>query len=157
MNVRTLAASSAAALIAFLAAAPFAGAQTGENKERPAQAAVASKNAAFVSVPAGDASVKKALPATDLAGAKKQVGKAAAFVGTVDRTFTPKGNGLVILNFAKDYKTAVTGVVRAKDFAKFPDLKALQGKKVLVSGTVQDYKGRPEIALSAPSQVKIVK
>ncbi len=101
--------------------------------------------------------MKKALPATDLAGAKKQVGKAAAFVGTVDRTFTPKGNGLVILNFAKDYKTAVTGVVRAKDFAKFPDLKALQGKKVLVSGTVQDYKGRPEIALSAPSQVKIVK
>ena len=132
-------------------------AQQGAKQDRPAQAAVASKATAFASVPASDASVKKALAATDLAGAKKQAGKPASFVGTVDRTFTPKGNGLVILNFAKDYKTAVTGVVRANDFAKFPDLKALQGKKVLVSGTVQDYKGRPEIALSAPSQVKIVK
>lgn len=152
MKTRTL----AAAFAALLVAAPFAFAQNAEKKDRPAQSAVASKTAAFGSVAAGDGSVKKALPATDLAGAKKQVGKTAAFVGTVDRAFAPKGNGLVLLNFAKDYKTAVTAVVRTEDFAKFPNLKALEGKKVLVSGKVEEYKGRPEVVLTAPTQVKVV-
>lgn len=153
---RRLSALAAVSLVAL--SVPFAAFAQGAGKKAdgPAQSAVAAK-AEFATVPAADPSVKKATPASDLAAAKKLVGKTATLTGTVDKAFAPRGNGLVILNFAKDYKTAASAVVRAESFAKFPDLKKLEGKKVLVTGKVEDYKGQPEVVLTAPSQLKVVK
>jgi hypothetical protein len=131
--------------------------EAGKKAKYKSQKEMAAKNAAFATVSSGDKSVTEALKATDLESAKKQTGKAGAFTGTVTKVFAPKSNALVILNFASDYRTAVTAVVRQRSFGTFPALSSLEGKKVLVSGTVTNYQNRPEIELKSLSQIKIVK
>ena len=47
-----------------------------------------------------------------------------------------------------------TGVIfRGDDFA-FPDVGVLQGRRVAITGTVQLYRGRPEIVLRSADQVR---
>jgi DNA/RNA endonuclease YhcR with UshA esterase domain len=139
-------------------AAPLALAQDEKPKPEPAkpQASVASKTAKFATVKPTDSSVKAALKASDLAGAKKLVGKDGAFEGTVVKVFSPKTNGLVILNFDKNYKNALTAVLRVKSYASFPDMQTLKGKHVLITGKFEDYKGSTEIQLTKPEQVKLI-
>lgn len=124
---------------------------------RKPQVTVASKTAKFGSVEAGDGSVKEALKATDLDGAKAKQGKTGAFTGKIVKVYAPKSNAIVILNFANDYKSALTAVVEAKNFDNFPDLTELKGKTVLISGKFDAFKGAPQILLKTPDQVKIVK
>jgi hypothetical protein len=121
------------------------------------QAEVAAKNKTFGTIAATDAKVKGALAAKDLAKAKKLTGKPGAFIGTVVKVFTPKSNKIVILNFAENYKEALTAVVKGSDFAKFPNLETLKGKKVLISGKFVEYKESVEIELTSPDQVKVIK
>lgn len=135
---------------------PFALAQEAKPDKNKPQSEVASKTAKFATVKPGDGSVTQALKASDLAGAKKLVGKDGTFEGTVAALFTPKGNGLVILNFDKNYRNALTAVVRSKSFAAFPDLKELKGKRVLITGKFEDYQGRPEVVLTKPEQLKLI-
>src|SRR5262245_5175464 len=97
---------------------------------KPAQSAIASKTASVASVTRSDASYRGALAATDLDGAAKQKGKTVALKGTVVKVFAPESHNLVILNFAEDYKKAVSAVVFKEDFARFPDLDELAGKEV---------------------------
>lgn len=120
------------------------------------QASVASKTAKFGTVKMGDGSVTKALKASDLAGAKKLIGKEAAFEGTVAAVYTPKGNGLLILNFDKNFRNALTAVLRSKNYADFPDMQTLKGKRVLVTGKFEDYKGSAELVLTKPDQIKLI-
>ena len=136
----------------------FVLAQEDKPKPEPAkpQASVASKTAKFGTVKAGDSSVTKALKATDLAGAKKLVGKDGAFEGTVVKVFSPSSNGLVILNFDKNYRNALTAVLRVKNYAEFPDMQSLKGKHVLISGKFDDFKGSPEVVLARPDQLKLI-
>jgi hypothetical protein len=131
--------------------------EAGKKAPYKSQEELAAKGTSFAAVSAADKSVTGALKATDLEGAKKQIGKAGAFTGTVTKVFVPKGNALVILNFASNYRTAVTAVVRQRSFSIFPALSFLEGKKVLITGTVTDYQDRPEIELTSLSQIKIVK
>jgi hypothetical protein len=128
----------------------------GAKPERKPQAELASK-AAFATIPAVSLELKKALEAHDLARAKKLIGQEGTIQGTVAKVFTPKSNALVILNFDKDYKKALVAVVKAADFAKFPNLETLKDKRVLVRGKFVDYNGTPELSLTDASHVKIVK
>ncbi len=121
-----------------------------------AQSALASKTATFAMVPAADPAVAKALEAHNLADAQKQVGKAGAFQGIVTKAYSPDDHDNVILDFDKKYKTALTAVVMPGDYAKFPDLTTLEGKHVLLTGTWSAPKGKPQITLSDPAQVKII-
>ncbi|MGC4043740.1 MAG: hypothetical protein QM758_08030 [Armatimonas sp.] len=125
--------------------------------ERKPQAEIASTSATFATVAAGDGSVKGALKATDLDKAKEKQGKTGAFTGKIVKVFAPKSNSIVILNFHEDYKKAIGAVVDAKNFSKFPKLTELKGKTVLVTGKFDSYKGAPQINLTAPGQLKIVK
>ncbi len=150
-----LAATAAFLLCGAVSAQDGAGKKADSKPDRPTQSSVAAKGA-FGTVKADDAKVKTAAKASDLEAAKKKVGKTATFTGTVDRVFTPKGNGLALLNFAKDYRAALTGVVGAKDFAKLPDLQTLVGKKVMVSGMVEDYKGQPQVRLDSADDIKVI-
>jgi micrococcal nuclease len=75
----------------------------------------------------------------------------------VTKAFTPRSGGIVILNFDDDYKSAMTAVLKKSDFSKFPDVSQLVGKEVVVSGKFMDFKGSPEIELSDPKQVAVVK
>lgn len=139
-------------------ALPLVHAQDTKPKSEPAkpQAAVASKTATFATIKADDPAVAKALKASDLAGAKKQIGKESAFEGTVVKVFSPKTNGIVILNFDKNFRNALTAVLRTKSYAAFPDMQSLKGKRVLITGKLEDYQGQPQIQLTKPEQVKLI-
>src|SRR5262249_42455825 len=59
------------------------------------------------------------------------------------------------LDFGKPYpNTVFTAVVFGSDRPKFgtPE-KSLLGKRICVTGQIRDYRGRPEIILSDPSQL----
>lgn len=148
-----------AAVLALLPAAVLF-AQEGEtpkpSKTYPAQSTVAVKDKKFAVVKEGDAALTGALESRDLAKAKTLLNKQGKFVGTVVKVYIAPNNSLVILNFAKDFRNHLTAVLEPADYAKFPDLKMLADKKVLVSGKFVAYKQQVEIELTDMSQIKIV-
>jgi micrococcal nuclease len=63
------------------------------------------------------------------------------------------------LNFDRDYKTTLTLVIFVSDLSKFPPNpdQFYRNKKVQVTGTIKEYKGKPEIILKGPDQINIAK
>jgi len=63
------------------------------------------------------------------------------------------------LNFDQDYRTTFTAVIFASDLSKFPANpdQYYKNKKVQVTGTIKEYKGKPEIILKGPDQINIIK
>jgi hypothetical protein len=139
----------AAMCLAAFAIAAFA-------QEGKSQADLASKSSKFDTVASADASVKSAMDAHELKKAAAMVGKTGSFMGTVTKVFTPNSGSVVILNFDKNYKDALTAVVKRSEFGKFPDLNKLDGKHLLITGKFVDFHGATEIDLTDPSQVKII-
>lgn len=125
--------------------------------ENKPQVAVATKNITFETISETDKRIKSAIKADNLAMARKHIGKEATFLGTVAKVFTPKSNSVVVLNFAENYRTAVTAAILSKDFPAFPDLSALKGKRILITGKVVDYRGQPEMEVTKPELIKLVK
>lgn len=124
-------------------------------KTHSEQSTVATKKE-FGTVSEKDSTVTKALDASKLSELTKLEDKETSFKGTVAKVFTARGNSLLILNFAKNYKEAATAVLRPANYDKFPDMKKLEGKKVVISGKVEMYKDAPEIVLTKPEQIKVV-
>lgn len=61
-----------------------------------------------------------------------------------------KGNLLLLTSKHNDF-----GVTVYKKYLHlFPDLKSLLGKKILISGLLEDYQGQLQIMLFSPSQIK---
>lgn len=135
-------------------------ARQGETAGKPhpePQSVVASKTVTFTTVKVADPSVKKSISANDIDAVKKKMDKDVTIRGTVRQLFSPKSNSIVVLNFANDYWTAATVMVRARNYDKFPDLQTLKDKKVLITGRVTDYNEKPQIEVSEPGQIKIIK
>jgi hypothetical protein len=128
----------------------------GKSSDLKAQSALATKGA-LPTIAEKDAEYKQALQSHDLAGAKSRIGKDGAIQGVVAKVFAPSSNMLVILNFDKNYKNALVAVIKAEDFAKFPDLGTLRDKHVLVKGKFIDYNGVPELSVTNAGAIKIVK
>jgi hypothetical protein len=118
---------------------------------------VASKTAKFETVDKDDAAYKNALDAHDLAGATKLIGKEGSFRGTVSKFFEERDGDLIVFDFDPNFRTALTELVRNAEFPKFPDVKTLEGKEIVVSGKFADYHGKAQIGLTDPKQIKIVK
>ena len=124
---------------------------------KPLQHVVASKTAKFETVDKDDVAYKNALDAHDLAGAQKLVGKDGSFRGTVSKFFEERDGDLIVFDFDPNFRTALTAVLRNADFPKFPDVKTLDGKEIIVSGKFLDYHGKAQIELTDPKQIKVVK
>ena len=122
----------------------------------PSQAQVGRKGA-FATIGAGDASVKGAASATDLKKAHLKLNQTGTFVGVVTDIYLPKNGKRVLLDFAPDYKKAVIGLVDAKNFKNFPDLKQLKKKRVLISGKVILFKEQIQVELASPTAIHVVK
>jgi hypothetical protein len=76
--------------------------------------------------------------------------------GTIVET---KNTGKVcFLNFSPNWRTDFTAVIFASDFSKFPPNPEAyyRGKKVRVTGNIQEYRGKPEIILKSQSQIVVV-
>ena len=90
--------------------------------------------------------------------------EAAAFVGqhkTVEGVVlltkcTPQA---CFLNFHPDWQNSFSAVVFASDFSNFPaDIEGqYKGKRIRVSGLIEEYEGRPEIVVDHPGQITILK
>ena len=86
--------------------------------------------------------------------ARLHVGETASVKGMVANVYTSaKGN--TFLNFGNRYPNQTfSAVVFADHSATFHNLHSLEGKEVLVTGKIQLYRGRPEIILNSPAQLK---
>ncbi len=76
----------------------------------------------------------------------------------VDTHVTNGEHKMTYLNFDHPYPNqSFTGVIFDDDLSKFSYVPSeyLKGKTVCVTGKVKIYKGRPEIAISSESQLKV--
>ena len=89
--------------------------------------------------------------------ASKYIGEFVSVKGFVANVYQSK-KGNIFLNFGKQYPDQTfAAVIFSKDTSKFNNIKAFEGKIVVVTGVVQLYKGHPEIILNDPDQIKITK
>ncbi|MDB5735572.1 MAG: hypothetical protein JWP16_30 [Alphaproteobacteria bacterium] len=68
------------------------------------------------------------------------------------------GAGRVFIDFSSDWQRGFSAVIAPEDRRAFRDydLEGLHAKHVRIRGMVQDFRGRPEIALSNPAQIEIL-
>ena len=102
--------------------------------------------------------VLAALPARaqtiGLAEVKTHVGQPVTVEAAVSDVHTGR-SGVTFVDMGGRYPdNAFVAVIFAADAAKFPNLSALEGKTVNISGPVQLYQGKPEIVLKSADQVK---
>src|SRR4051812_20133391 len=84
------------------------------------------------------------------------VGKIVTVEG-VASIYTPGRNTMTFVDLGGSGRSApFSGVIFAADFSTFPNVAALNGKTVDISGTIQLYQGKPEIILTSPEQLKLV-
>jgi len=87
--------------------------------------------------------------------APAHIGQIATVQGLVAEVYTSsKGN--VFLDFENPYPNEVfSGVIFSSAVPQFGDLNAYQGKRVQVTGPIRLYKGKPEIILDSPIQLRL--
>jgi endonuclease YncB( thermonuclease family) len=68
------------------------------------------------------------------------------------------GSGRVFIDFGSNGRQSFTAVIAPEDKRAFKDfdLDGLNARHIRIRGIVQDYRGRPEIALSNPAQIEIL-
>ncbi len=89
------------------------------------------------------------------ADAKTHVGETVTVEGAVSEVHHAASGKAIFIDIGGQYPdNAVAGVIFAADAAKFPNVDALQGKTIDVSGKISLYHGRPEIILNDASQIK---
>jgi DNA/RNA endonuclease YhcR with UshA esterase domain len=89
------------------------------------------------------------------ADARAHVGETVTVEGTVDEVHTARRSGVTFLDMGGRYPNeAFMAVIFAEDAGKFPNVHALEGKTVDISGPVRLYRGTPEIILKDAAQVK---
>lgn len=87
--------------------------------------------------------------------ARSYVGKTVTVQGTVDEVHTSK-QGNVFINMGGHYPhQAFYGFIRPQYAQEFPNVNSVQGKTAAISGTVELYKGSPQIVLLSASQLEL--
>src|SRR5580700_574720 len=88
--------------------------------------------------------------------AAQHVGQAVSVEGTITKVFKSK-NGNTFLNFGGNYPdvTFVVWIPQDAPEAADPSVTNLQGKKVKIVGTIQLYRGKPEIKVSTKEQIVV--
>jgi hypothetical protein len=101
----------------------------------------------------GVAQAETLIPDTEAA---QHIGQAATVEGTISKVFKSR-NGNTFLNFGGDYPnvTFVVWIPQDAPEAADPNLANLEGKKVKILGTIQLYRGKPEIKVSAKEQIVV--
>lgn len=73
-------------------------------------------------------------------------------------TSVGSGGGRVFIDFGSDGQRLFSAVIAPEDRRAFRgyDLEGLTAHRIRVRGIVQEYRGRPEIALSNPAQIEVL-
>jgi len=89
--------------------------------------------------------------------AAQHVGETVVVKGVVSRVHTMASSSTTFIDFGPQYPNQTfTAVIFAKSQSRFPGVDKLVGNTVLVKGTVQLYKGKPEIVLEYAEQLQVV-
>jgi DNA/RNA endonuclease YhcR with UshA esterase domain len=97
--------------------------------------------------------IAQAPPNYSPAEAAKHVGETATVTGAVEG-FHQSGKGNIFLNMGGKYPNqAFTAFIPSGSAGKFPNAQQYEGRTVTVSGKIALYKGKPEIIVTAPSQI----
>jgi DNA/RNA endonuclease YhcR with UshA esterase domain len=84
------------------------------------------------------------------------VGKDLTVTGLVADVY--KNDKVAYLNFVQKYpQNPFTAVIFSNKFSEFKDIDKYELKNVEVTGRVSSFKGKPQIILDSPSQIKVVK
>ena len=93
--------------------------------------------------------------ATHIVPLRKQVGRTATVYGRVERTGKSSRSGHQFLNFANTEFSVVCLAPDVANFKQGPPADLYQDKDVEVTGTVELYRGKVQIRLREPSQIKV--
>jgi hypothetical protein len=89
------------------------------------------------------------------ADAKNHIGEFASVVGIVEQVASSK-KGTQFLDFDGKYPDEpFAAVVFASDVAAVGDVKKYESRRVIVTGKITLYRGRPEIIVREPEALKI--
>lgn len=104
---------------------------------------------------AGPAAPAAAAPAIAAAEAKTHIGQTVTVEAPVSGVHHARSGSEVMLDISGKYpNNALTAVVFKSDLGKFSNLDALNGKTVRLTGALKLYRGKPEIVLSDPAQIR---
>ena len=89
------------------------------------------------------------------ADARAHVGQTVTVEGIVGDVHTAGRSGTTFIDMGGRYPdNALAAVIFSADASKFPNVAALSGKTVDITGAVRLYQGKPEIILNAADQLK---
>jgi DNA/RNA endonuclease YhcR with UshA esterase domain len=101
-------------------------------------------------------------PASALAGpiapadTPQHVGQSVTVEGVVSEVNTTDRAGVTFVDMGGHYPdNAFTAIIFKADAGKFPDVAALAGKTIDVTGTIKLYKGKTEIFVNDAAQIKL--
>ncbi len=88
--------------------------------------------------------------------ARKFIGRRVSVQGKIVRSFN-SGNAC-FLNFHRNFTRYLSLVIFANRFFRFPDQpeRFYMNKMIRVTGKIGEYKGRPEIVVERPEQIRII-
>ena len=94
----------------------------------------------------------------DIKDAAKHIGENVTICSKVFGGKYLDQSGITFLNVGGNYPDALLSIViKGDDRKKFKDAPevAFKDKNVCITGTLIDYKGKPEIAVTDPAQIKL--
>ncbi len=95
-------------------------------------------------------------PVITPADAAKHVGDEVVVQGVVDQVSVSTRSETAFLNFGGRYPNhTFNAVIFRAEQPKFPGLKTYEGKAVQVRGVVIIFRGKPEIILDEPAQLRL--
>ena len=89
------------------------------------------------------------------ADARAHVGQTVTVEGVVSEVHVASGSGMTFIDMGGRYPdNAFAAVIFRDDAGKFPNVAALNGKTVDITGAVKLFKGKAEIILKDAAQLK---
>jgi len=116
----------------------------------------------FVVVFCGGKALPQELPEYSSKEARLHIGDKAIVKGivlqlTYYKPSDPNKKKIIFLDIDGKYPNQqFTGVIFEENFSKFPNPQIYESKTVRIKGTIDDYKGRPQIILTSQDQISIV-
>ncbi len=90
------------------------------------------------------------------AEAASYVGQSVTVIGTVSQVHYDKKSGNTFINMGGRYPNhTFYGIIFADSSSAFSGVGSLQGATVSITGRVKDYRGKPQIVLTSPSQIVV--
>jgi len=129
---------------------------TGKIKEYKGKPEIILKDPSQIKIIEESASNERVPEIVSWKEAHKYYGKIVTVEGRVVATYN--SGKACFLNFHKNWRRYFTAVIFASNFRKFSSApeEYYRNKKVRVKGLVKEYKGKPEIIVTSPTQIAIL-